>query len=191
MAMAESKQVRGWFDMPGRPGDRTFKQQLLGLDWLFANCAGKTVLDAGCAEGLIALECIKHGATSVHGVELVPERIKLARKFATNRHASNIATFEVGDMNGWQPPHKYDIVLGLAILHKLKDPSLVAARLAMAAEWAVIFRLPPAGAPVIVDRRSDHKPHHIGSVMVGCGFRIESAVTDGPLGEWIGRWERI
>jgi SAM-dependent methyltransferase len=189
--MAQQKQVKGWFDMPGRPGDRTFKQQLMGLDWLFANCAGKTVLDAGCAEGLIALECIKHGATSVHGVELVEDRVRLARKAATNRYASALATFEVGDMNDWVPPHKYDIVLGLAILHKLKDPSRAAARLAMAAEWAVIFRLPPAGAPTIVDRRSGNTPHAIGSVMSARGFRLEEATNDGPYLEWVGRWERI
>jgi SAM-dependent methyltransferase len=179
--------VNGWFDMPGRPGDRTFDQQLMGLDWLWANCAGKTVLDAGCAEGLIALRCVDYGAVAVGGVELVEDRVRVARKLALSYWNVD---FEVGDMNTWAPPKQYDIVLGLAILHKLKDPGRVAARLANAARETVIFRLPPLGAPTINDRRSGNIPHDIGSVMGGCGFELTEATNDGPFGEWIGRWSR-
>jgi 2-polyprenyl-3-methyl-5-hydroxy-6-metoxy-1,4-benzoquinol methylase len=188
--MAASKQVKGWFDMPGRPGDRTFEQQLRGLDWLWDNCEGKTVLDAGCAEGLIGLRTIPHWSEHVHGVELVHERVQVAIKHAIPLAPKLNWEFEVGDMNTWAPKKQYDIVLGLAILHKLKDPSRVAARLANAARETVIFRLPPAGAPTIVDRRSGMVPHDIGAVLEGCGFRLAEATNDGPFGEWVGRWER-
>ena len=46
----------GWFTTAKRPGDRTLEQQLVGLDKVLAEVAGKTVLDAGCAEGLISME---------------------------------------------------------------------------------------------------------------------------------------
>lgn len=189
--MAQQKQVKGWFTMPGRPGDRTVEQQLMGLDWLWPNCAGKTVLDAGCAEGVIALKCYNYGARIVHGVELVDERVQMARKLAVA--ARQHVTFSQGNMETWGPaPLAYDIVLGLAILHKLADPSACARRLAHAAGETVIFRLPPyENAGVIVDRRSRHVPHDIGAVMAAEGFELQAAACDGPFGEWVGRWERV
>lgn len=48
--MAHAPQVKGWFTTEGRPGDRTFEQQLLGLDRLFTECEGKTVLDVGAGD---------------------------------------------------------------------------------------------------------------------------------------------
>jgi 2-polyprenyl-3-methyl-5-hydroxy-6-metoxy-1,4-benzoquinol methylase len=185
------KQVKGWFTMPGRPGDRTVEQQLMGLDWLWTHCIGKTVFDAGCAEGVIALKCFNYGATAVHGVELVEERVQMARKLAIA--ARPHVTFSIGNMETWMPvPRAYDIVLGLAILHKLADPSACARRLAQAARETVIFRLPRYEAEgVIVDRRSKHVPHDILAVMAAEGFQIVSAACDGPFGEWVGRWERV
>ena len=39
-------------------GDRTFEQQMTGLDWLAEACRGKSVLDFGCAEGLISIHLL-------------------------------------------------------------------------------------------------------------------------------------
>ena len=176
---------RGWFNMSGRPGDRELSDQLKGLSWLFANCKGKSILDAGCAEGLISIELAKAGALAVHGVELVPERVKLANKLRGDLPV----TVEVGDMNTWRPKRHYSIVIGLAILHKLRSPTTVAAALTAAALDAVVWRLPPAGAPVIRDRRSGYEQHDIGLVMETSGFRLHS--TDrGHLDEWVGVYVR-
>lgn len=176
---------RGWFNMSGRPGDRELSDQLKGLGWLFANCKGKSVLDAGCAEGLISIELAKAGALAVHGVELVPERVKLANKLRGDLPV----TVEVGDMNTWRPKCHYSIVIGLAILHKLRSPTTVAAALAAAAMDAVVWRLPPATAPVIRDRRSGYEDHDIDLVMETSGFRLHS--TDkGHLDEWVGVYVR-
>ena len=51
---------KGWFVTDGRAGDRTLAQQLVGLDKI--NVQGATVLDVGCAEGLISIEMAKRGA---------------------------------------------------------------------------------------------------------------------------------
>ena len=176
---------RGWFNMPGRPGDRELADQMKGLGWLFANCKGKSILDAGCAEGLISIELAKAGALAVHGVELVPERVKLANKLRGDLPI----TVEVGDMNMWRPQRHYSIVIGLAILHKLRSPTTVAAALAAKALDAVVWRLPPDGAPVIKDRRSGYEEHDIGIVMETSGFRLHEAVS-GHLGEWVGVYVR-
>lgn len=184
-----SKVTRGWFEMSGRPGTRNLADQLIGLDWLFDNCAGKTVLDVGCAEGLISLETLKRGALTVHGIELVPDRVWMARKLAAQM-APGVAHFEVGDMEFWRPKMPYDIVIALAILHKLKDPGACAAALAECAKETVVLRLPPDGAPTICDRRSGMKPHRIGDIMRDHGFHLHLELN-GHLNEWVGVYRRV
>ena len=79
MADAALKRLRGWFNIPDRPGPRTVAQQLLGLDQLFVECKGKTCLDVGCAEGMISIELARRGAIAVHGVEVSKRRVKVGR----------------------------------------------------------------------------------------------------------------
>lgn len=167
-------------------GDRTFEQQMTGLDWLAEACRGKSILDFGCAEGLIGLHLMKHGADSVYGVELLPERVEKAK-----RASRGMATiFVAADANTYVPPYTADVTLALAILHKLRDPSLVARRLARATREMIVLRLPPATGSTIVDRRSGNVPHDIDAVLRSEGFVQERAGNTGPLGEWIGVYRR-
>jgi SAM-dependent methyltransferase len=181
-----TKPIRPWFSTPGRQGDRTLRDQLKGLDPLFAEVAGKTVLDAGCAEGLIAIELAKAGAAAVHGVEFIRERVD----FGMRAKGDLPVTLETGDLNTWSPKRQYDIVIGLAILHKLRDPSTVAARLADASRDLVVWRLPPKDAPLVIDARSGNVEHHIGDMMDVCGFTLERESYGGHLGEWMGYYRR-
>lgn len=183
--MANGK-MRGWFHTDGRPGDRTLNQQLLGLAPLFAECKGKTILDVGAAEGLIAIELGKAGALAVHGIEVVAEHVEVG-----NRLRGDLPiTFEVQDANTWIPKRDYDIVIALALLQKLKDPSTVCARLAASCLDLMVLRLPPDLAPTIVDDRSGRKPHHTHKVMEAAGFDLISHGKNGPFGEWVGFWRR-
>ena len=177
--------VRQWFTVPGRRGDRTIDEQRKGLDRLFAACDGRTVLDVGCAEGLLAREFVRRGARSVHGVEIVHRHIGIAKDIC----AGLPITFEQADVNDWEPTQRYDIVAALAVLHKLWNPSAACARLAAAARWMFVLRLPPEHAPSIVDWRSGDEPHDIAAVMRDAGFEL--AHTDrGHFDEWVGLWER-
>jgi ubiquinone/menaquinone biosynthesis C-methylase UbiE len=184
--MAQSRPVKGWFDTPGRLGDRTLKQQLMGLDDLIARVPGKTVLDVGCAEGLISMQLFDEGAKAVHGLEVVAEHVKVADKIRGDR----ACTFEVADANTYVPVREYDIVIMLALLQKLRNPSAACARFAKAAREMVVLRLPPANAPTIIDARSGGHPHRIGDVITSNGFMLKNAQL-GHLGEWIGYYERI
>lgn len=176
---------KGWFVTPGRGGDRTLEQQMRGLEPLFSEVQGKTVLDVGCAEGLLSMECHRAGAAHVHGVEIVPGHVEVANRMNDSGHCS----FEVADANDFVPRGQYDIVLLLAILHKLKNPTAAAARFADAARELVVLRMPPAHAPTIIDERSGNEPHHIGEVLQRRGFAFEN-VIHGTYGEWIGYYRR-
>lgn len=181
------KKLKGWFKTDGRDGDRTFAQQLLGLDALFAACPGKTVLDIGCAEGLISTELARRGALAVHGVEVVAEHVKVGRKLVGDLPV----TIENADANVWQPRRKYDIVITLALLHKLRNPSAAAERLVAACADLFVLRMPPATGMTIIDDRSGRRPHNIDTVLQDSGFRCESQSHDGPFGELVAYYRRI
>lgn len=193
MANTEPVKPKGgpWFSTAGAPGDRTLDQQLMGLERLFAEVAGKMVLDVGCAEGLISIECALQGA-SVFGVEIREPAVKVAERTAkTLKLHWSQATFAWADAQDFTPSNDYDIVLLLAVLHKLRDPSVACRRLAAAAKDLVVIRLPPDYAPDIVDARSGGTVHRIHDVMVDCGFALEHADYSGPFGEHVAYYRRV
>ena len=187
MALA-GKAMKGWFHTPDRPGDRTLIQQLTGLDPLLERVKGRTVLDVGCAEGLISMRLAYHGADYVWGIDIVPEHVKVAREIRLA--GLHDCSFSVEDANTYKPMRDYDIVLMLAVLHKLRDPTAACRRLAAAARELVVIRLPPKHAPKIVDERSGNVPHDIGATMHREGF-VLAEVTTGHLDEWCGFFERM
>lgn len=184
--MTRENPKQGWFHTTNRPGDRSIDQQLLGLDKLFSECVGKTVLDVGCAEGLISIELAKRGAVAVHGVEIVKGHVEVGSRL----RKSLPVTLEHADANTWAPKREYDIVIMLALLHKLKDPSAACARFVARARELVVLRLPPLHAPTIIDERSGRVPHDIGKVMKSCGFELVREARDGPFEEWLGYYKR-
>lgn len=182
------KPIKRWFSVLGQPGDRTLKQQMTGLEQLVERIEGKTVLDVGCAEGLTAMQLFDEGASAVHGLEIVPEHVLLANKLRGDR----ACTFEVADANDYEPRRQYDVVLMLALLQKVRNPSQVAERFARAAREMVVLRLPPRGKDplIVVDERSGGHPHNITQAMHAAGFMLKAALR-GHLDEHITYWERI
>lgn len=185
--MGNASQVKkGWFHTEGRPGDRSFDQQLLGLGQLFVECSGKTVLDVGCAEGLISIELARRGALAVHGVEIVHEHVKVGRTLVGDLPV----TLENADANVWQPRRQYDIVIALALLHKLRDPSAAARRLVRACKDLLVLRMPPKNGMVIRDVRSGYRPHNIHETLLIEGFVRLSIDNNGPFGELVAYYRR-
>lgn len=183
MAMVGEK--LGWFHTRGRPGDRTLEEQLTGLDELRHRVANKTVLDVGCAEGLIGMQLIDDGALAVHGIEIVSGHVIVGHGL----RGSRAITLEHADANTYQPVRQYDIVIMLAILQKLKNPSEACLRFAQAARELVVLRLPPKDAPLVLDERSGYQPYDMDHAM-GCAEFVRTKTLKGFRGEWIGMYER-
>jgi SAM-dependent methyltransferase len=160
-------------------------QQLLGIEPVFQEVQGKTVLDVGCAEGLIALAMFDAGARFVFGVEIVEQHIKVANSLIGKRKLE----FVHADANSYQPVEQYDIVLMLAILQKLRDPHHACRRFARAAKELCVLRLPPKNAPLIIDERSGLRPFNMKEAMGEEGFDL-TEVRDGPYNEWVGYFRR-
>lgn len=181
------KKLKGWFSTDGRPGDRTLESQLMGLAPLLAEVKGKTVLDAGCAEGLLSIEFARRGALAVHGVEVRRDHVKVGRTMVGDLPV----TLEAADLNTWVPRRNYQIVTALAILHKLKRPDRAAARLADACDDLMVLRMPPATGMTIVDDRSGGVPFDIDAVLKTAGFAPELITNDGPFGELVAYYRRL
>lgn len=170
------KPMLGWFRYKGHPGDRTLEEQMTGLDSLIAEVPGKTVLDIGCAEGLISLALADAGAARVHGIDVIPRNIRDAKLLRGDRPV----TFDISDANEYVPePH--DIVLLLAVLHKLRHPASACRRLANAAKSLCVMRIGKAGLH-FTDVRSNFVPQDIGAVMSELGFTLYLE-TKGPHGD--------
>ncbi len=183
-----AKELKSWFDVGHtRKADRTLKQQLKGLEELQNKITGKSVLDIGCAEGLISMHLVDRGATSSHGIDMRADFIDDATRLCEERHC----TFETANANDWLPPQQYDVVLMLAVLHKLKDPREACLRYAGVARETVVLRLPPKEAPFIVDERSGSKPFNIAKAMEDAGFKVGTHGRIGPHHEWMGYYTRV
>lgn len=180
---------KGWFAVDGmQRGDRTLDEQMTGLDVLMSHSPGSTILDLGCAEGLISLEMMGMGATLTHGVESVASRIETAQKFFMGR-AAEFFVADLAEFHTNPPEHllpSYDVVLMLSIAQKMPDPKAFIAAAAERAGKVVALRLP---APVICDRRSDFVELDVVPFMASLGFP-NVLTAEGPRGEWVGVFTR-
>lgn len=140
-----------WFKIGSNPGYRFVKEQLTGLDKLQTWCQRASILDLGCAEGLIGKYYVDSvGADLLHGIESVPERVAEAQRQCAQYEVDGqkYVEFFCADLNDaaalaelpLRP--RYDVVLALAILHKLKDPVGMLRWAAARCDQTLVVRMP-------------------------------------------------
>lgn len=181
----------GWLEIPGvQTGDRSLDEQIAALRPALAECNGKTVLDLGCAEGLISLEFSKAGASYVLGIDCVDEHLRIA---CEQCRGHNVA-FKKMQLFKANPdtPADFDIVLALGIIHKMQFPERLLRFAARSARSLLLLRS-GAGAINRIIRGKHHKENPCDShaVMREEGFALEK-VVDGPVGrdEPVEYWTR-
>jgi len=100
-------------------------QRLDGMLELVIRARGSSVLDIGSNRGMVGFEMAINGATVVHGCDNYREGIEFSRLLFADRR-STASQFEVVDLTegpaALDPFGKcrYDIVLMLAVYHKIK-----------------------------------------------------------------------
>lgn len=179
---------RGWFEN----GPRTLAEQMKGLESMLAEAAGKTVLDLGCAEGLIAIEVANAGAARVDACDNNAVFVTAAMK-NTFQEARGDVDVHWADLNAGMPAWTaggYDIVLALAIIHKLNHPSEKLAAAAAIARDLLVIRLPVHAfrGEFSAKHRPDMKCN-VHQVLPPLGFVLERDVP-GPRRERVQYWRR-
>ena len=178
---------KGWFRIAGvQDGDRDLADQLRGLKPALAAAQGKSVLDLGCAEGLIAREFVNAGARSVFGVEIIAEHVEAAMALCRGLPCEFVAA----DVMNWiaelehrhgGAPRQFDVVLALAIYHKVKDPARLVRFSADAARELLVVRLPGGGTAdgVYSHARPGNERVEVAKICAGRGLTLER-VERGP-----------
>lgn len=177
---------KGWFRIRGlQDGDRDLETQLKGLQAALAEASGKTVLDLGSAEGLISREFAAAGAKSVFGVEIIPEHVEVARALCKDlpqcgfRAIDVMRVVEEEEASGevWQ----FDIVLALAVYHKVYQPQRLVQFSARCARELLVVRLPGGGTPdgVYSHSRKGNERVEVAKICAAEGLVLER-VERGP-----------
>jgi hypothetical protein len=103
--------------------------RMSGLERLASGCAGKSVLDLGSAEGLIARCFLQGGAAVLHGVDIVSDRVIAAREVCGDFGNASFWQADLSDWPTFRARHAghllpwYDIVLYLGLHHHLPAAS--------------------------------------------------------------------
>lgn len=188
---------KGWFDIEGvQQGDRTLAEQMRGLKPALAAAPGKTVADFGCAEGLIAFRFAEAGAASVWCCDCNEEVLATAESERAKLppEIGGKVAFELHNLNQLIrnaeafPPPRYDIVLALAILHKLQYPGAGVRFMADSCNELCVIRL-PGGSSGILRSKHSGMPCDVNRVMPARGFRLQRSEM-GPRDERVQIWRR-
>lgn len=187
---------KGWFIIPGvQDGDRTLAEQMVAVWPAVSECAGKAVLDLGCAEGLIGREFARAGAARVVGIESLEGHLKVARQqcagLPMHFHQAYLHDY-AGALLEMVGMPQYDIVLALGIVHKLQFPD-VGVRYAAAASRSLVLMRSGRGAVDGIVRSKHYKRNACDShaLMKAAGFALEKVVA-GPAdrAEDVEYWRR-
>jgi len=184
---------KGWIAVPGirDRADRTLEEQMAGLEQAVAECKGKTIIDLGCAEGLIGREFARAGAVDVLGIELLESHLMVARKACKDQMPP--MRFECAHMDNWiashEPPDLFDIVLCLGIAHKVREPRTVMRFSCRSARDLVCFRAPAKNWDGWFAAKHSGRKCHVPTVMAEHGFAFEKK-AEGQRGEAVEYWRR-
>jgi len=84
----------------------------------------RDVLDAGCGMARNAVFCAKHGARSVHGVEINTQVIPAAQQNASTFSNITIAAGDLQNLDMEKYGGRFDTVICIGVLHHLPQPQL-------------------------------------------------------------------
>ncbi len=118
---------------------RTFARRMRLLEDLFARLRldGKSVLDLGCGSGQVSLLAAAMGAT-VHGIDIAPAMLALAREAAARAGLADRARFTEGDLSRDDLPEA-DVVLLVGVVEYYRDFGALVARAGRAARETLVI----------------------------------------------------
>jgi 2-polyprenyl-3-methyl-5-hydroxy-6-metoxy-1,4-benzoquinol methylase len=173
-------------------GFRSLEEQMLGLKKALGMAKGKSVLDLGCAEGLISKEFLKAGAASLTGIEMIKDYVAAARIECKRFTAAKFIHANLIDYITNGNKEKFDVVLALAIIHKAPDPNdfLNLAIDSCNPGGLIIIRYPVLQGDGLVKSKFNSKICNVIQIMTDRGF-ISDGKFDGPRNEVVEYWTNV
>jgi magnesium-protoporphyrin O-methyltransferase len=177
---------------------RAGRERMRGLllDWLPADLSGRTLLDAGCGTGALALEAAARGAT-VTAVDLSPTLIGHARERSAGLPQAARVRFAVGDMlDPAFGTHDHVAAMDSLIHYDESDVIATLAKLAERTRHSMVVTFAPRTVPLMLMHaagrlfpRSDRAP----AIEPVAEQRLLRRIAAEPrLADWrVGRTRRI
>jgi 2-polyprenyl-3-methyl-5-hydroxy-6-metoxy-1,4-benzoquinol methylase len=138
---------RPWFKIGDNGGQWDIARQDAGLAEI--DFKDKTVLEVGCAEGLVSLQNLKRGARISHGIEFRERAVEVAKSIAGVLGLSETAKFYCGDIRDTpavlnQPGmlERYDIIIAMAVLQKVANQPEVLGKILQKCSKTFVLRMP-------------------------------------------------
>ncbi len=178
-----------------RAGRDRMRERL--LSWLPAELEGRTILDAGCGTGALAVEAARRGA-HVTAIDLSPTLIELARERLPTELGAGRIDFRVGDMFD-ERLGRFDHVVAMdSLIHyDAADIVRVLSAFGRLADASVLFtfapRTPALAAMHAVGRLIPNRQHRAPAIVpVGRNALQRRIAAARELAGWrTGRDERI
>ncbi len=178
-----------------RAGRDRMRERL--LSWLPADLEGRTILDAGCGTGALAVEAARRGA-HVTAIDLSPTLIELARERLPTELGAGRIDFRVGDMFDERLGRVDHVVAMDSLIHyDASDIVRVLSAFGRLADASVLFtfapRTPVLAAMHAVGRLIPNRQHRAPAIVPVGRNALQRRIAAAPeLAGWrTGRDERI
>jgi SAM-dependent methyltransferase len=107
--------------------DQWLRKDIYGrYDWVMrksGDVTGKTICDIGCGSGRFVAGLAKRGAAKVHGIDVAPEMLKLARELMMKEGVAAKTEFTELDIIDWKRNDVYDETIAIGFWDYFKDPT--------------------------------------------------------------------
>jgi 2-polyprenyl-3-methyl-5-hydroxy-6-metoxy-1,4-benzoquinol methylase len=165
------------------PRGRTFARRMEVLDGVLRGLEleGKTVLDLGCGSGQVSLLAASFGAR-VHGIDIAPRMLDLARESARDAGVDDRVEFEEGDVLTASLPQA-DVTLLVGVVEYYRDYEELIGRAARATRETlvvahttrVLYRMALRRIMFALQRASVHfhRADDLVRAAENAGFRVE------------------
>ena len=189
-----------WFKIPGQQdGERSLDEQMRGLGPVIAEVQNAyaagcplSVFDLGCAEGCISFEFMRAGATvealDCNAVLLEVAEAQRAKLPEEDQARVVFRKADLRDVLAEGLIASFDIVLALAVVHKLPEPEKALGYIARAARSLVVIRL-PGGSKGEFRSKGYAAPCNVNATMPKHGFELERT-EQGPRDELVQYYRR-
>lgn len=166
------------------------------LGWLPTDLTGKTLLDAGCGTGTLAIEMARRGGTII-AIDIAANLIDIARRRTPADLAGGSIDYRVGDM--LEPgcaTLDHVVAMDSLIHYETKDTVAILARLARQTRYSILITVAPRTPSLTLMHavgrifpRGNRAPAIMPADMAALSRQIEN---DPGLKDWrIGRSERV